>query len=440
MAKRDLNCGINARKRRSKVLHDEEGNVFGKEVYEYNSDGHVTKCTSYNQFGEKRQEQIFDGTDSNRILKKIELYGFGGGSTSVYEYNSDGYLTKCTTHDNESGRRIQEQIFDGTESQRILKGLENNDYDRVDEDLLSVYEYNSDGYLTKCTTSGSESGDYIRETEYYASGKKKSEIDYDYTNGKNRVVRKKNWDEDGCFLAFEPPKSLDEKGVPFGKYRIGGRGPAGGFIIFDKGEYSDGWRYLEAAPRDLIVVDGKPTVASCSSSSVKDAFPFCFIRESKEGPDLFVNGKTEYNESDCTGQGIGSGKKNTEMLFKMLNGNAWESEVGKKGRLTPLHPTRLCKKLEVVANGETFNDWFLPSIEEMRKCFLILQKKRKTELGALHRKNYPYYWTSSEAPGDPDYMQTLECDKERRCHDYYRNLGRSWNRCWDGRVRPIRAF
>jgi TolB-like protein len=34
-------------------------------------------------------------------------------------------------------------------------------------------------------------------------------------------------------------------------YKIGDTGPAGGLIFYDKGNNTGGWRYLEAAPRDL---------------------------------------------------------------------------------------------------------------------------------------------------------------------------------------------
>ncbi|NCC64554.1 MAG: hypothetical protein EOM15_07850, partial [Spirochaetia bacterium] len=34
-------------------------------------------------------------------------------------------------------------------------------------------------------------------------------------------------------------------------YSIGDRGPASGIVFYDKGEYSDGWRYLEVAPVEV---------------------------------------------------------------------------------------------------------------------------------------------------------------------------------------------
>ncbi|MEJ2662906.1 MAG: InlB B-repeat-containing protein, partial [Spirochaetia bacterium] len=36
-------------------------------------------------------------------------------------------------------------------------------------------------------------------------------------------------------------------------YNVGDTGPAGGIVFFDKGDYSEGWRYLEAAPVDQSV-------------------------------------------------------------------------------------------------------------------------------------------------------------------------------------------
>ncbi|MDR0300928.1 MAG: DUF1566 domain-containing protein [Treponema sp.] len=34
-------------------------------------------------------------------------------------------------------------------------------------------------------------------------------------------------------------------------YKLGDTGPAGGIIFYDKGDNSDGWQYLEAAPPDF---------------------------------------------------------------------------------------------------------------------------------------------------------------------------------------------
>lgn len=52
---------------------------------------------------------------------------------------------------------------------------------------------------------------------------------------------------------IDSPKStsLNKACEDTSTYQIGGQGPAGGFVIYDKGVYSFGWRYIEAAPTDI---------------------------------------------------------------------------------------------------------------------------------------------------------------------------------------------
>lgn len=49
-------------------------------------------------------------------------------------------------------------------------------------------------------------------------------------------------------------------------YTIGDEGPAGGIVFYDKGTYSNGWRYAEVAPIDLAYFEW-----GCASSSITTA-------------------------------------------------------------------------------------------------------------------------------------------------------------------------
>lgn len=108
-------------------------------------------------------------------------------------------------------------------------------------------------------------------------------------------------------------------------YSIGDRGPAGGWIFYVKDDFSDGWRYLEAAPEDL-----------CASSR-------------------WNNGKDV--ETGANGTALGTGKSNTEKIIKVQG----------RGR----YAAKICSDY----TGGWKNDWYLPSIDELNMIYQNLHKK-----------------------------------------------------------------
>jgi len=132
-------------------------------------------------------------------------------------------------------------------------------------------------------------------------------------------------------------KSADGKTTSDKIYSLGDSGPADGIIFYDKKEYANGWRYLEAAPA------GTEFIAEWGS--------YKYVA----GTDIVV----------------GSGKRNTEIIVAALeeNGNA----------------ARLCANLNV--NGH--KDWFLPSMGELD---LIYKNLKLTGLGSFKDD---WYWSSS---------------------------------------------
>jgi len=138
------------------------------------------------------------------------------------------------------------------------------------------------------------------------------------------------------------------------------KGPAGGWIFYDcdadndstnngagpDGLKSDvcGWRYLEAAPTDMI-----------DSSGSRISYDW--------GDDGSFGTKTA----------IGEGKKNTEIV------------ASKASKSITNNAATAC--LEHSING--YNDWFLPSKDELKLLFNVLR-----ELGGF--SSFSSYWSSSE--------------------------------------------
>jgi len=100
-------------------------------------------------------------------------------------------------------------------------------------------------------------------------------------------------------------------------YRLGETGPAGGIIVYDKGSRTDGWRYLEVAPKAWN--DGRPdpwTKWGCMNKLV-----------------------------GATDTAIGTGAANTQML---VSAGCEAAKIA----------------ADAVING--FDDWFLPSRDELK--------------------------------------------------------------------------
>lgn len=172
-------------------------------------------------------------------------------------------------------------------------------------------------------------------------------------------------------------------------YNVGDIGPAGGWIFYDKGEFSDGWRYLEAAPGD-IVVDGSTKI-------------------------VFGLSKTKEQTSDA----IGAGKANTAILISAMGRNAYLAKNG--SATTQDYAALLCDRYST--NG--YSDWFLPSKEELQYIYINLAGAK---LGDFTNTEY---WSS-----------TVFSDSSVWAKDFKTAMYPQLSRGSDAgaRVRPIRAF
>ena len=132
-------------------------------------------------------------------------------------------------------------------------------------------------------------------------------------------------------------------------YVVGDDGPAGGIVFYDKGSYSDDWRYLEAAKSD-------------QATSVE-----------------WGGYRTSVG---VTSTDIGDGKANTEAIVQALgNGNySIDSVVELNGN----YAAKICDVL--VLGGH--DDWFLPSKGELNELY-----KQRNIVGGFASS---YYWSSSE--------------------------------------------
>ncbi|MCB0660100.1 MAG: hypothetical protein KDC04_04135 [Saprospiraceae bacterium] len=146
-------------------------------------------------------------------------------------------------------------------------------------------------------------------------------------------------------------KNGNETGVDCGGdctpcYEVGGQGQANGIIIYDKGAYTDGWRYIEVASED-------------------DPNSTCFLSNT-------------FTTSLNTDNNIGTGKANTQYLIN-ATGTNWNFASSYS------------------LNGKS--DWFVPSKDELK---LIYEMKSSIPNLILTVGECKSYWCSTleQLPND----------------------------------------
>jgi uncharacterized repeat protein (TIGR02543 family) len=183
-------------------------------------------------------------------------------------------------------------------------------------------------------------------------------------------------------------------------------GPTGGLVFYDKGSYSDGWRYLEAAPYGWYDGGIDPSLEWGASGYTVDP--------------------------SVKATAVGTGEANTEnivsyhdTLFNLypLKGDYYINPTDYSEYNDGTVAAKVCSEYSVVNGETTYDDWFLPSKDELD---LMYNNLEVYGLGGF--SGFPY-WSSSEHYNNHAWSQ------------YFYNGDQSSNlKNVEIRVRPVRAF
>jgi len=163
------------------------------------------------------------------------------------------------------------------------------------------------------------------------------------------------------------------------------RGPAGGFVFYDRGNNDGEWRYLEAAPASW-----NELVNPSYEWGIKG---------------LLTNTKT--------GTGAGTGSANTIHIIATHTAASEHAPAAEA-----------CAAYSVVYEEKTYEDWFLPSKDELNLMYLNL---KSNGLGGFADG---YYWSSSEVDANTAWLQHF-------ANGYQQD---EFSKEYDYSVRPVRAF
>jgi hypothetical protein len=165
-------------------------------------------------------------------------------------------------------------------------------------------------------------------------------------------------------------------------FGVGDIGPAGGIIFYAKPTDSEGWQFLEAAPSDLN------TLVHWGNATESGWYPNGAETETRTG----------------------SGRANTAIL----TGSSLIDETKRR------NAAELCRSY--TQGG--YNDWFLPSRDELNLLYHVLAENGKGNFTGLS------YWSSTQSSASTAWFQRFE---DGRIYDNGQKTLRL-------SVRPIRMF
>lgn len=147
------------------------------------------------------------------------------------------------------------------------------------------------------------------------------------------------------------------------EYAVGDDGPAGGKVFYDKGSYSHGWRYIEAATEDLALLEW-----GCSAASIAG-----------------------------TNGAVGSGLANTAKIVNYHD--SLISYYTNPGVCSNLNNGTVAAQNAITFTIDGVDGWFLPSADELSLMYSNLQT------AGMGNFTTDLYWSSTEA--DTQHAKTV---------------------------------
>jgi len=165
---------------------------------------------------------------------------------------------------------------------------------------------------------------------------------------------------------------------------VGNIGASGGYVYYDKGAYSDGWRYLEAAPSNLIYNGSDKIQWGCYGLKVNQTY-----------------------------SGMGFGPQNTARIISQCSSQNCAA--------------RLCDQYTI--NG--LNDWFLPSNDELFAFYKSAANVYTIAANPWNDVSQKYFWSSTED------LNAFEANILDAWQGYFWTYDKNYSLV---RARPVRRF